>query len=136
MKNEKYHVCNNKSGGFTLIELVVAILIFALGIVGIMKMHQASVQSNMFSMQLTQAMNISTDRIEFLRGLPFDNANMSVGATHGPVTITSMGVPYAVSYTVAVTPNSNNYGRTVNLTIAWDEKAIHHQLSIPAILSQ
>jgi type IV pilus assembly protein PilV len=135
MDNAKYHISRDKSDGFTLIELVVAILIFAIGIVGIMKMHQASIQSNMFSMQLTQAMNISTNTIETLRGLPFDHADMSVGA-HAAVTFTSMGVPYTVSYTVAVTPSSNNFGRNVNLTIAWDEKAIHHQLSLPVILSQ
>jgi prepilin-type N-terminal cleavage/methylation domain-containing protein len=135
MINIACHLNNDKSGGFTLIELVVAILIFAIGIVGIMKLHQASVQSNMFTMQMTQAMNISSDKLETLRRLPLDNASLSIGA-HPSVTVTSMGVPYTYSYTVAITPNSNNSGRTVNLTIAWNEKNIPHQLSIPVILSQ
>jgi prepilin-type N-terminal cleavage/methylation domain-containing protein len=121
------------SRGFTLIELVVAILIFAIGIVGIMKMHQASIQANSYSMQLTQAMNIVEDKIDFLRGIPFTNAAMTVG-NHAAVA-TSMGVQYNLSWSVAATAGSDNHARSINVTIAWMEKAISHQVSIPVILS-
>jgi prepilin-type N-terminal cleavage/methylation domain-containing protein len=124
---------NNKrkkiSGGFTLIELVVAILVFAIGIVGIMKMHQASLQANNFSMQLTQAMNITEDRIDYLRGVGLSHADMTLGA-HGPVVRTSMGVQYQVTWAVSVTPNTYNVGRNVNLAVSWNEKTIAHNLPI------
>ncbi|MGD0821387.1 MAG: prepilin-type N-terminal cleavage/methylation domain-containing protein [Desulfomonilia bacterium] len=120
---------HKKPSGFTLIELVVAILVFAIGLVGILKMHQASIQSNNFSMQLTQAMNIAEDKIDYLRGLGVNNTSMTVG-THNFVTVTSMGVPYAITTTVSVTPNTNSLGRNVNLTITWNEKTIPHSLDL------
>jgi type IV pilus assembly protein PilV len=117
------HSSHKKPGGFTLIELVVAILVFAIGIVGILKMHQASVQSNNFSMQLTQAMNIAEDKIDYLRGLGVNNTSMAVG-THNFLTVTSMGVLYTVSSGVTQVGS----GKNVVLTITWNEKTIPHNL--------
>jgi prepilin-type N-terminal cleavage/methylation domain-containing protein len=132
MNNTKDNLNKQCSGGFTLIELVVAILIFAIGIVGIMKMHQASIQSNNYSMQLTQALNIADDKIEFLRGINFTDANMTLGA-HAAIA-TSMGVLYNMDW--VVTPLTNNFARNVNFTISWQEKAINHQYNILLILDQ
>ena len=132
MNNTKDNLDKQCSGGFTLIELVVAILIFAIGIVGIMKMHQASIQSNNYSMQLTQALNIADDKIEFLRGINFTDANMTPGA-HAAIA-TSMGVQYNMDWVVA--PMTNNFARNVNFTISWQEKAINHQYNILLILDQ
>jgi prepilin-type N-terminal cleavage/methylation domain-containing protein len=134
MNNAKDNLKEQSPGGFTLIELVVAILIFAIGIVGIMKMHQASIQSNNFSMQLTQALNIADDKIEFLRGINFTDANMTLGA-HAAIA-TSMGVQYNMNWVVAVAPMTNNSARNVNFTISWQEKAIAHQYNIQLTLSQ
>jgi len=125
-------VNTSNRAGFTLLELVIAICIFAIGIVGIMKMHQASIQSNNFSMQLTQALNISEDRIEYLRGLPFSNADMTIGA-HAAVA-TSMGVQYNMNWVVSA--GSNPFGRNVNFVITWQEKAINHQYNIQLALDQ
>jgi prepilin-type N-terminal cleavage/methylation domain-containing protein len=123
------HSSHKKPGGFTLIELVVAILVFAIGLVGILKMHQASIQSNNFSMQLTEVMNISQDKFDYLRGLGVNNTSMSIGA-HNPVIVTSMGVPYTVSWKVTAAPDSTSFGRKVELTIAWNEKAVQHKLDL------
>ncbi|MGO9147200.1 MAG: prepilin-type N-terminal cleavage/methylation domain-containing protein [Desulfomonilia bacterium] len=126
MDNVIIHSSHKKPGGFTLIELVIAILVFAIGIVGILKMHQASIQSNSFSMQLTEAMNISQDKFDYLRGLGVNNTSMSIGA-HNPVIVTSMGVPYTVSWGVT----SVSSGKNVTLNISWKEKAILHTITPP-----
>ncbi len=127
MDNVIIHSSHKMPGGFTLIELVIAILVFAIGLVGILKMHQASVQSNNFSMQLTEAMNISQDKFDYLRGLGVNNTSMSIGA-HNPVIVTSMGVPYTVQWWVTAAPDSTSFGRKVELKITWNEKAIPHSL--------
>lgn len=132
MNNTKEDLNERCSGGFTLIELVVAILIFAIGIVGIMKMHQASIQSNNFSMNLTQALNIAEDKIEFLRGIDFTDANMTLGA-HAAIA-TSMGVQYDMDWVVS--PIANNFARNVDFTISWQEKAINHEYNILLTLDQ
>lgn len=116
----------NKAG-FTLIELVVAILIFAIGIVGIMKMHQASIQSNNYSMQLTEALGAAETRLELLRGLSFSHTSMSIGA-HTETVVSLRGIPYTVNYTVTDSGSTATATRTIALNVQWDEKATHHEV--------
>jgi type IV pilus assembly protein PilV len=135
----KTMIKQDNSAGFTLIELVVAILVFALGIMGIMKMHSASVQSNNYSMQLTEAVNIAEDKMETLRGLSFTSNTMSVGA-HNTQIISidnpndaknTRGLPYSISYTI-VNPGNAVPTRAVSLTVTWREKSLNHRLDMNA----
>jgi type IV pilus assembly protein PilV len=114
--------------GFTLIELVVAILVFALGIMGIMKMHSATIQSNNYSMQLTEAVNIADKQLEILRGLEFINNTMSVG-THNTTTAWSRGIPYNLSYQVT-NPGTVRPTRNIALSVTWQEKNLNHRLDM------
>lgn len=124
-----------RSAGFTLIELVVAIFVFALGIMGILKMHQASVQANNFSMQLTEAVNAAEDQMEFLRGLSFVHDSMSVGI-HSTTTTMSRNIPYNVSYRVDTTPNTGGTGRTVTIFVTWQEKNLNHMFTLPLVMDE
>jgi prepilin-type N-terminal cleavage/methylation domain-containing protein len=132
---KKFH-----SSGFTLIELVVAILVFALGIMGIMKMHQASIQSNNYSMQLSEAINIAQDKIDSLRGSSFDDPEMAI-AVHNTQFMDDVelgaqvtrGITYNLSYVVSALP-TNPSGRRINLTVTWQEKNLSHLLNIPVII--
>jgi type IV pilus assembly protein PilV len=123
------------SGGFTLIELVVAILVFALGIMGMLKLHQASVQTNNFSMQLTEAVNSAEDQMEFLRGLSFNHNSMTIG-THNTTTTFSRNIPYNVSYRVEATPNTGGNGRTISIFVTWQEKNLNHMFTLPLIMDE
>ena len=75
---------NNRSG-FTLVELVVAILIFGIGICGIAKMQYVAVRGNAYAMRLSQATNAAENRMEWLMGLNYDAAelggNLGVNST-------------------------------------------------------
>ena len=115
------------NNGFTLIELVVAILVFALGIMGIMKMHSATVQANNYSMQVTEAVNAGENELEYLRGLEFAHDSMSIGVHN--TTNLSRGIPYNLSWTVT-NPGTAGSSRNVLLTVQWQEKALNHQINM------
>jgi len=133
-KNTMNHTQNCKRGGFTLIELVVAILVFAIGIVGIMKMHQASIQANNFSMQLTDALTIANSKVDYLRRLGVSNTSMTIGNHNTPnVSSLSTTIPYTMTWNVAFTPNSVNLSRDVVLTIQWQDKAVPRSVIMPTI---
>jgi len=58
-----------RKNGFTLIELVMAILVFSFGILGIAKLQMMAVQGNAFSMQLTEGICVAQNTIERLMDL-------------------------------------------------------------------
>jgi prepilin-type N-terminal cleavage/methylation domain-containing protein len=116
--------------GFTLIELVVAILVFAIGIIGISKMQIIVVQANAFSMQLTAANNVARNTIERLIGLPQANSALggetALAATYTTSSpgVTDTNIVYFPSWTVSQIAGTNF--RQVNVSVAWTEKDVPH----------
>ncbi len=121
-----------KTGGFTLIVLVVAILIFAIGIVGVLKMHQASVQANSYNMQLSEAVALAQDQLEILHGLAFTNTSMSVGVHPTLIIPSPRGIFYNRSWLVTAPPTSFPT-RTVALSVTWQEKNVNHGVHMNVI---
>ncbi|MGC9323718.1 MAG: type IV pilus modification PilV family protein [Desulfomonilia bacterium] len=117
--------------GFTLIELVVAIFIFALGIMGIVKMQSQAIQANSYSMQLTDAVNIAQDHLERLRGLTFAHDSMST-ALHTTSTNLHRGIPFNLSWRVS-DPGTFRPSREVLVSVRWQEKAINHQITMEVL---
>jgi type IV pilus assembly protein PilV len=121
--------------GFTLIELVVAILVFALGIMGILKMHEASVQVNNFSMQLTEAVNAADNVKEYLRALPFEHNSLTVG-THNTTQTLLRNIPYNVSYRVDTVEGTGGSARNVTISVTWLEKDTPHLFTLPFVVNE
>ena len=59
--------------GYTLIEIMIAISIFAIGFLAIASLQITASQNNRTGSEITEAATIATDRIEMLMGLPFDD---------------------------------------------------------------
>lgn len=126
----------DQQAGFTLIELALAILVFALGIMGVARMQTEAVKSTGFSMQLSDAVNLAEDQLETLTALDISGtipAQLTLGAhTGGPVTV--RGVAYQTSWQVSQL--DSNPSRRIDLTIAWLEQARPRSLGVSAIMAQ
>lgn len=64
-------------GGFTLIEVLVAVVIIAFGLVSLMTLTVTSEESKQLAMRRTQAVNLASDRIERLKSIPYNNINIT-----------------------------------------------------------
>jgi prepilin-type N-terminal cleavage/methylation domain-containing protein len=77
-QNLKKRVCNRekeKESGFTLIEVVVAIALVAVAILGLAQLFTYSVLNNARSERMTNATFLAQQQIDFLRNLPADELN-------------------------------------------------------------
>ena len=73
---------NTNQGGFTLIEVLVAVSILAFGILAVGSMQVTSIKQNAHANQVTEASVLARDRLEKLMGLPYANAGLNAGAYH------------------------------------------------------
>jgi type IV pilus assembly protein PilV len=72
--------------GFTLIEVMIALVIFAIGILGVAIMQLNAINGNASARMSTETVTLAQDQIERLLGLPYDHADLTDG-THPDVTL-------------------------------------------------
>jgi len=65
--------------GFSLLELLIALVILAVGLLGVAGMQVTSISGNAFSNNVTIATGLAQSRIEELKKLPNSDAALSAG---------------------------------------------------------
>ena len=119
-----------KKKGFTLIEVLIGLIILAIGLLAIAGMQITSVKGNFFSHYLTQASYVGQDRLEFLDNLPIDSPQLQAG-NYNDGTVTISGIVFNRTYTV----NVNGDLRTITYSVSWND-GVNRNISFSTIRSQ
>jgi type IV pilus assembly protein PilV len=104
------HLENRK--GFTLLEVMIALVILAVGLLGLASLQIMAIKSNSYGQQMTVASTMAQNQLEQLR-------RTTGTLTSGGDSVTDQnGIAYTRIWTV--TPNSPQTGAsTVVITISW-----------------
>jgi prepilin-type N-terminal cleavage/methylation domain-containing protein len=70
--------------GFGLVEIIIALLIFAIGITAAIMTLPVSNRATTRSRNLTMSTNLAQQKIEELMGAPFNNADLTAGTHNDP----------------------------------------------------
>ncbi len=112
--------------GFSLVEVLVAIVVLSIGLLGVAAMQLTTIRVNSSSNTLTQATTVAQDQLERLMVLPFNHADL-LDVTPGDGLVTTLpAVPlvpqpgYSVQWEVEWDGNSM---KTVKVVTRWKNAA-------------
>ena len=107
--------------GFTLSEVLVAIVVLSVGLLGLESMHITAIQVNSIASRLTQGTTLAQDRAEQLMALSYNDPVLA--DTTGPGVMTSYTDPNPPQgYTIRweVDTNVPSVGvKTINIFVTW-----------------
>jgi prepilin-type N-terminal cleavage/methylation domain-containing protein len=112
---------NNR--GYTLIETMIAIAIFAIGFLAIASLQIAASKTNRAGSEYTQASTIATDRMEMLMVLSYDDGDLDPASNPHPAPPDDIQGKYNIQWVVTETDlnaDGTNDAKIVNMTVTWD----------------
>ena len=105
-----------KSQGFTLIEIMIALVVLAVGLLALGTMQIVSIRANAYSSEMTYATMLAQQRLEIFRNLSFSDADLALGHHDSLPAIVEKGVSYSVTWDVEDTATDM---KTVTLDVTW-----------------
>ena len=100
-----------REGGFTLLEVIVAISILTVGLLAVASMQTAAIRGNDAAYRVTEGVTWAQDRLEYLMALPYDDSKLSNGTGKSDPMTSPAG--YTITYDVANGPIANTKRITV-----------------------
>ncbi len=99
--------------GYTLIEVLIALAIFSIGILGVADMQILSTQYNALSRVSTEALTVGAEQMEMLMILPYDDAALDPAPASNPHTFTDG------TRTVQWNVTDNLENKSINMTVTY-----------------
>ena len=106
--------------GFSLLELLIALIILSVGLLGAAEMQVNSVSGNAFPNNLTVATGLAQSRIEELKKLPNSDAALSVG-DHDEGLLPGTAIFSRSTNVNDLSPEV----KQVTVTVRWTDKSQH-----------
>jgi prepilin-type N-terminal cleavage/methylation domain-containing protein len=130
----KIRVVRGKSAaaGFSLIELMIALVVLAVGVLGVWSMQYTAIEGNTTAKRITEAGGLAADRVEKLMRLPYltdSNDPNSFPADMTPGGHTLDEPPYTLDWTVSAPDTPIDNVMTVTVTASWTEAGMDRSIS-------
>jgi prepilin-type N-terminal cleavage/methylation domain-containing protein len=103
-------------GGFTLLELIIAVSILAFGLLGAASMQLTAIRGNYGARNVTEGTTIAQDRMEFLAALPFTDPLLAP-ANNQPDPDPPTPAGYTITYDVVQGGTANTL--IITLRVSW-----------------
>jgi type IV pilus assembly protein PilV len=107
-----------RGDGFTLVEVLVAMSIAAVGFLGLAATHVASLRATVVGRNVTLATSVASESLEALRRLPYASL-----ASTSPASVARDNVTFTSTATVAA---SSATSKKVTMNVSWhDQFGVH-----------
>jgi type IV pilus assembly protein PilV len=123
--------------GFTLLELLVALMILSVGLLGTAALTTGIIRGNFFSKNITSATAVAQTTIEGAQRVGYTAVNAYMtDSSKVPPTVSMGGVSFSQSASVTNNSPASNM-KTVSITVSWNEaNNAARSVTLQTILSQ
>ena len=121
-------------GGFTLLEVIVAISILTFGLLAVASMQMTAIRGNYNASNITEATTVAQDRLEDLMGLLYSDPLLAPG--NG---LSDPAPPSPSGYTITYDVLDNNpmmNTRLITVTVQWQDKGVQKQSVLTCVKPQ
>jgi len=112
--------------GFSLLEVLIALVFLAVGLLALAGLQVTSFRGNTFSQHLTRATLMAQDRLEFLKNLSLSSKEL-VGGKHDDQQFTPPGSGMSFARTYIVTEADSM--KTIQYTVLWNDGRRNHSVT-------
>ncbi len=116
--------------GFTLIEIMIALVILSFGLVALAGVQISAIKGNAFSRRITTAVSVAEQTVEQIKTTPYNNIQSQ---SPSQVTASNMNFSRQVSVTDN-TPLPNM--KTVQVTLTWNDGGKSHTVPVSTVISR
>ncbi len=117
-----------KTSGFTLIEILVALVIFSISILAFAGLTVTATRTGSYGGRMTEAVTFAQDKFEELKTNSWDNIVSGADRRTGPT-----GISYTRNWKVLEKETRNL--KTVSITIDWKDR-VDHSIAFFTVISQ
>ncbi len=114
--------------GFTMIEIIIAVLLLTVGLLGIVSVSVMVIDGNQFSKTMTTATSLAKDKLEELQSAGYEN----IVSSTAPETKENI---YQRSWTVTADSPGPNM-KTVVVTVTWPWKGQTRDVTLQSIIAK
>jgi len=119
---------SRKSEGFSLIEVLIAIIILSVSLLALAGLMATTTKNNSSGSHMTEAATFAQDRLEELRTTPWTMITTGSDTRQG-----ATGIVYTRSWEVV--PNTADTLRTVAITLSWNDR-VSHSIRLLSVIGQ
>ena len=120
---------SNNEKGVTMIEILMAMSILAVGILAVVAMQTGSAKGNLTSLMSTDGLNEAVNQLETLMDRSWTHTDLNSG--NNPHSV-SQG-QYTITWNVTNNAVINNT-KTINMTVTWSNWGLQKQISVAYII--
>lgn len=117
-----------RQDGFTLIEMMVAIILIGVGLMGLAALSSTVTRANVQSSALTSASALAQEKIEGFRSMPY--AEIGAGASTDVRTLDGIG--YSRTWSVQTDQPAADL-KTISVTVSWTSRGKTHTTTLSTI---